>query len=468
MAPRLTRRDLMRILSAAGFGAAVSSTVVPEASADPPAPAPADPPATAPRERQPIEPTTAPHPPARLSGGQVIQPERVLPVLHETDVLVAGGGAAGFAAAVAAARAGARTAIVERYGYFGGLWTGGLVLLVISTHALRDGGRVQVVRGIGGELLERLGRLDRGIINHAPDRINPTVDTEATKFVMDEMTREAGVTVLLHCWAVDPVMDGREVRGVVVESKAGRQAVLAKVVVDATGDGDVFAAAGAEHEQVLHAIGLVHRLGNVDRVTAAERERIGGKNPRRALGAATPHPSVTWVNLRGPSADALDVADLSRLELDHRRAIWQRVQKLREQTGNDDLFLLDVAPQLGVRTSRLLAGTHRLTYDESRQPKAFPDTIAVGGAQGGNHKPWPIPFGVLVPKQLDGLLAAGRCVCVDNRLIEDMRLIGACLTTGHAAGAAAAIAARQGCRPRDVDVPALRKLLADQGAYLGA
>ena len=459
MANAFTRRDLMRVLSAAGFGAAVSTTRVPEAFGDAALPKA--------RERQPIDPTTLAHPPARLSGGKVIQPERTLPVLHETDVLVAGGGAAGFAAAVAAARAGARTAIVERYGYFGGLWTGGLVLLVISTHARTGDKRIQVVRGVGDELLQRLSRLDHAVINYGPDRINPTSDAEATKYVMDEMTREAGVTVLLHCWAVDAVMDDRQVRGVVVESKEGRQAVLAKVVVDATGDGDVFAAAGAEHAQRLHAIGLVHLLGNVDRVSKEELEKIGGKNPRRLLGAPTPRPSVRWVNLRGPSADGLDVETLSRLELDHRRSIWRRVEQFREKSGDDDLFLMQVAPQLGVRTTRLLAGTHCLTYAETREPKPFPDVVAVGGAQNGNHPPWPIPYGVLVPKQLDGLLAAGRCVSMGDRLIEDMRLIGSCLTTGHAAGAAAALAARDGCRPRDVEVPALQKLLKDQGAYLG-
>jgi len=459
MSSRFTRRDLMRLLSAAGFGSVVATTRVPEASADPAS--------AKPRERQPIEPTTRPHPPAHLAGGQVIQPERTLPVLHETDVLVAGGGPAGFAAAVAAARAGARTAIVERYGYFGGLWTGGFVLLVISTHAKKDGKRIKVVRGVGDELLERVSRLHRGILNYAPDRINPTVDPEATKYAMDEMTREARVKVLLHCWAVDAVMDGRDVAGVVVESKAGRRAVLAKVVVDATGDGDVFAAAGAAHTQVLHAIGLVHRLGNVDRVDEEERARLGGKNSRRALGAHTPHASVRWVNLRGPSADGLDVETLSRLEMDHRRSIWKRVEAIRKRAGDDDLYLLDVAPQLGVRTTRLLTGTHCLTYEESRRPEAFPDVVAVGGAQGGNHAPWPIPYGVLVPRQLDGLLTAGRCCSVGNRLIEDMRLIGSCLTTGHAAGAAAALAARDGCRPRDVDVPALQRLLTEQGAYLG-
>jgi hypothetical protein len=173
------------------------------------------------------------------------------------------------------------------------------------------------------------------------------------------------------------------------------------------------------------------------------------------------------VNLRGPSTDGLDVETLSRLEMDHRRSIWERVQAFREKSGDDDLVLVQVAPQLGVRTTRLLAGTHCLTYAETREPKAFPDVVAVGGAQNGSHAPWPIPYGVLVPKQLDGLLAAGRCVSMGDRLIEDMRLIGSCLTTGHAAGAAAALAARNGCRPRDVEIPALQKLLVDQDAYLG-
>jgi len=455
----MTRRDLMRLLSAAGLGSAFAGTVVPETSGDSKGtPVP---------ERKLIEPTPRSYPPAALRDGVVVQPERTLPVLEQVDVLVVGGGAAGFAAAVAAARAGASTAIVERYGYFGGLWTGGLVLLVIGTHAREGDTRKKVVCGIGDELLERLTRIDGGIINQGPGRFNPTVDPEATKYLMDEMLGEAGVKVFLHCWGVDAVMEGRTVRGAVFESKAGRQALLAKVVVDATGDGDLFAAAGAEHEQRLHAIGLVHRLGNVDRVDRAKLKQAGKADGNKMLGARTPLPSVTWVNLRGPSTNALDVAELSRLELQHRRSIWQRVQKLRQMPGAEDVFLLDVAPQLGVRTSRLLAGTHQLTYQETRDGKRFPDVVAVGGAQGAQHGEWPIPYGVLVPKQVDGLLAAGRCVCVDSRLIEDMRLIAACLTTGHAAGAAAAVAVRSRCRPRDIDVARLQTLLTDQRAYLG-
>jgi hypothetical protein len=140
---------------------------------------------------------------------------------------------------------------------------------------------------------------------------------------------------------------------------------------------------------------------------------------------------------------------------------------MRQAPGGAELFLLQTAPQLGVRTTRLLAGTHQLTYQESREPRKFEDVIAVGGAQNGRHAGWPIPYGVLLPKKLDGLLTAGRSISMDDKLVEDGRLIGACLTTGHAAGAAAAVAALDGCRPRDVSIPKLQQLLRGQGAYLG-
>ncbi|MCX8037163.1 MAG: FAD-dependent oxidoreductase [Candidatus Sumerlaeia bacterium] len=462
MTRRFTRRDLFTLMSAAGLGPAFASITVAQENEGLPA-------TGAVPERKLIPPMDIPRHPAALVGSKVIQPERPLPVLHETEVLVVGGGPAGFAAAVSAARAGVRTALVERYGYFGGQWTGGLVLLVISTHAKANGGIVKVMRGIGDELLERLNKIPGGVINQAPGKWNPTVDPEATKYVMDEMITEAGVKVFLHCWAADVVLENGAVRGVVFESKSGRQAILARVVVDATGDGDIFAAAGAEHEMRLHAIGLVHRLGNVDRADVEKMKAAGLKLPAsRPLGAPTPIPSVTWINLRGPSTNCLDIAELTRLELEHRRSIWQRVQKLRSTPGGEELYLLQTAPQLGVRTSRLLAGTYKLTFEESRQGKKFPDTVGVGGAQNANqHGGWPIPYGTLLPKKLDNLLAAGRCICVDEKLIEDMRLIAPCLTTGHAAGAAAAIAVQDKCRPRDVDIAKVQKLLRDQNAYLG-
>ena len=144
---------------------------------------------------------------------------------------------------------------------------------------------------------------------------------------MVEMIEEAGVKVFLHCWGVDAIMNGNAVAGAVFESKSGRQAILAKTVVDATGDGDLFAAAGAEFEHRSHNIGLVSRIGNLDRVDQAKAADAGAK-PRH-LGSVTPVPGVNWVNMHGPEVDGLDVAALTRLEMNHRKFIWQNMQKIR-------------------------------------------------------------------------------------------------------------------------------------------
>ena len=458
MNKHFTRRQLLKLLAAAGFGAPLASRVVAD-QADPAVRRPPVP------ENIVVPITARDRYPARWVNGKVIQPERPLTVMHETDVLVVGGGTAGFAAAVAAARAGAQTTLVERYGYLGGLWTGGLVLLVYPTHATENGVRTKVVRGVGDELLTRIDRYPHGSTPYNANHPHPTTDPEITKLVMDEMVTEAGVKLFFHCWVADVVMEGSAVRGVVFESKAGRQAILARVVVDASGDGDVFAAAGAEHEQRLHAIGLVHRLGNVDRADLPKLREAGFRN----LGSVEPLPSVRWVNLRGPSTDGLDVAELSRLEVEHRRSIWNRVDQIRQLPGGDQVFLLQTAPQIGVRITRLLAGTRKMTEVEARSGTRSSDTIGIGGTYGAGAKDpgFAIPYGALIPKRLDHLIAAGRCLDVDTPMVEDMRLIATCLVTGHAAGAAAALAVQHSCRPRDLDLARLQQLLLSQEAYLG-
>lgn len=458
---RMTRRDVMKLMSAAGFGTLIFSTRI---GGGEPAAAPAAVEGAGFMGRV-IAPTGAPRGPARLVDGTVVQPERTLPVIHQTDVLVVGGGTAGVMAAVAAKRAGVSVAIAERYGCFGGLWTGGMVLVVIGTHAKVGGEKRKVIRGLGDELLQRIAKLDHGAIDYGGDAHNPTTDPEATKLVMDDMIREAGVNVFFHSWGVEAIMDGPAVRGAVFESKAGRQAILAKVVIDAAGDGDIFASAGADYIQRTYAVGTVHRLGNMDRLDREKMKASGRKLP--PLGSATPIPGVTWINTRGPKANAIDVADLSRLEMEHRRNIWNQVQQIRQTPGGEQVYLLDTAPQLGVRISRVLEGMYQLTYKETREGKRFPDTVAVGGAQNANHTEWPIPYGVLLPKKVENLIVTGRSVSADEKLLDDTRLIGACLLTGQAAGAAAAVAVRSGCRPRDVEIPRLQKLLTEQGAYLG-
>ena len=404
--------------------------------------------------------------PATLAGGKVIQPQREVPVMRSTDVLVVGGGPAGVVAALAAKRAGAEVTLVERYGHFGGLWTGGLVLIVLATHGRQGEGLTKCVRGIGDEICERLLKVSGGIINQAPGKRDPTSDPEATKFVLDEMLREAGVGILLHSWATNAIVEGSAVRGVLFESKAGCQAVRAKVVVDATGDGDVFSAAGAEHTRHLHRIGLVHRLGNVDRVDREKVKAAGKRLP--SFGSATPIPSVRWVNMQGPTADCLDVEALSRCEMDARRAIWNRVEAIRATPGCEEVFLLETAAQLGVRVSRTLKGLTEMALADAAAGKAYRDVVGIGGGYAlTRDKACQVPYGALVPARVDNLLAAGRCVAADNKMMNYTRLIAPCFVLGHAAGAAAALCVQDGCRPRDVEVPKLQALLKKQGAFLG-
>ena len=455
MTDRISRRELLRIVGASGVAAGLGGTMgSKEALAEPPRSSGF----TGSVIDGNVIQSTAACP--TVVNGEVIQPQRKLSLLGQTDVLVVGAGPAGVAAAIAARRAGADVTLVERYNHFGGLWTGGLVLIVIG-HMVK--GPKQVCMGIGEEMMRRLEKLDEGIINRGPGR-NPTVDAEALKFVMLDMIEEAGVKVFLHCWGVDAVMDGDAICGAVFESKSGRQAILAKNVVDATGDGDLFAAAGAAFEHRTYNIGLVSRLGNLDKVDQAVAKQ---QRKPRGLGSATPVPGVNWVNLLGPERDGLDVAELTRLEMSHRRHIWQSVQKLRKTPGYEHVSLIETGPQLGVRITRALAGVKTLTREDVRKGNRYPDVVAVGGFTKPEGNEWHIPYGTLVPQKVDNLLASGRCISAALQTADNIRLIPVCFATGHAAGVAAAVACKDGCRPRDVELPKVQKILKEQEAYLG-
>jgi ribulose 1,5-bisphosphate synthetase/thiazole synthase len=446
MTERLSRRGVMQMLGTAGLGAGLGLWAGEAVG----------------QSQQQARPA-----PANVSGGKVIQPQRELPVLAETDVLVVGGGPAGVAAAIAARRLGCRVTITERYGHFGGQWTGGLVLLLDGCYAK---GPVLVTRGIGEEMCQRLEKMDRGIINRGAGK-NATVDAEALKYLMVEMITAAEIDVFLHSWCADAIVEGSTVRGAVFESKSGRQAILAKMVVDATGDGDVFAAAGAEFELMRYHIGLVHRLGNLDKIDKAKAaEAIKGLDPkkRRVLtGSLTPIDGVNWVNMGGPESNALDVKELTRLELAHRKHIWKQVQELRRTPGYEQVYLVETAPQLGVRMSRLLRGMAQLTWQGFKEERVWQDVIGVGGAWKGDHQAWQIPYRALVPVKIDNILAAGRCISIEPKMADLVRVIAPCWVTGQAAGAAAALSVQERCRPRELPVPKLQAALKQQGAYLG-
>jgi ribulose 1,5-bisphosphate synthetase/thiazole synthase len=420
--------------------------------------------------------------PAMVSDGKVVQPQRELAVLHKTEVLVVGGGPAGTAAALSARRLNVDVTLVERYGYFGGLATGGLVLAIFP---LYDRSNRPVIQGIGEEMMKRLDVLKFGIIERNKAPVYPTVDPEAFKFVLVEMVLESKMDAFLDCWGVDAIIDSKgAVRGAVFESKSGRQAILADVVIDATGDGDIYAAAGAAFEKIKDTIGLVSRMGNVtiqDMLDEHMQNATGPRNnvekgmPARGMpvtaleghvGSPTPAPGVNWINMKGPVGDALDVAELSRLELLHRRALWKNLENARKKKGAEDAFIVETAPQMGVRLSRLLKGAKILSTVEMKAGAKFKDVIGYAGTY-ANAPEFQIPYGCLIPDKLENLLAAGRCVSAEFHVADTLRLIPICWVTGQAAGIAAALSVKDKCSPRKVNIAKLQNELRQQGAFLG-
>ncbi|MGD9328567.1 MAG: FAD-dependent oxidoreductase [Cyclobacteriaceae bacterium] len=406
----------------------------------------------------------------KTNSGSVVEPSREIPVVDKTDVLVVGGGPGGVAAAIAASRTGAKTILVERYNHLGGLWTGGLVLPLLSTHGLnKKNDQIKAIYGIGDEIAERLKNLGMAI-----NEVNPVVDPEAAKYVLEMMVKEAGITMYYHCWAANVITSDDTINAVILETKSGRVAIEPKVVIDCTGDGDIFHLAGEDYDVMQFEIGLVHRLGNVDRV---DRSRPGYKKIN--IGGETPIPSVNWVNMTGGDyEDALDFKRLSELQQEHRIEIWDNVQKIRSSPGYEDIFLLDTAPQQGVRMSRILKGEYQLTLDDSMTYKNFEDVIGVSGGwisllyegqriEWEERPIWQIPYRALVPRKTQNLLVAGRCFSFEQELFQDARIIGTCLITGHGAGVAAALAAKTGNSTKQIDIKEIQHILKTQNVYFG-
>lgn len=400
----------------------------------------------------------------------ITEPQRQIPVFAETDVLVVGGGPAGVAAAIAASRTGSETWLIERYNHLGGLWTGGLVLPLLSTHAVDTGRNMkQVIFGLGDEMWQRLKELGMSISD-----VNPVIDPEAGKYVLEKMILEAGVKILYHTYAAGVIMDGRRVRGVIMENKSGRSVILAKMIIDCTGDGDIFHFAGEEYETMTYNLGLVHRLGGIDTI-----DTTGPGYVKHEVGAKTPIKSINWVNMHGrDDQDGLDAMNLSNLQAEYRQQIWENYFKIKESPGYENIYIVDTASQLGVRMSRIVNAEYKLTLEDTMTFKNFNDVIGISGAwtpmmYKGRKVPvkerplWQIPLRSLVPKQTDGLLVAGRCFCFEKELAEDTRIIGTCLVTGHGAGIAAGLAAGDKMDLHDADLQRLRKELLNQKVYLG-
>jgi hypothetical protein len=410
---------------------------------------------------------------------------RDTPVLAETQVLVVGGGSAGVSAAVAAAREGADVILVERYGQLGGLATGGLIILLLT---LDDGLGRQVVGGLCQELTDRLSKrgaavappreqwnsADPELVKHyarwglvwgkGPHRVRYSVayDAEEAKLALAQMVTDAKVRLLLHCWACDPLVDGTRLFGVAFQSKSGRFAILADVVVDTTGDGDVYALAGAPFESEKIFPWLWFRMGGVEGVESAIDAKGWFFHTPGEGRVLFPWGATGRIERQ---IDATDPVDLTYAELECRRMVMDEVDHLRrELPAFARAHVCDVATQLGVTESRRLGGEYVLARDDA--DKSFPDTIALTGNWTKYETLYSIPYRSLLPRGLDNLLAAGRCISVDHRVHHSTKEIPPCMATGEAAGIAAAMAATGGATLRTLSVDTLRAKLRTHGAIV--
>lgn len=423
---------------------------------------------------------------------------REIPVVAEVQVLVVGGGPAGIGAALGAARNGAKTMIIEQSNCLGGMATAGMMSHWSGSES----------SPVGNEVLERMRESKSLPPNWKEDR-KCCVSHECQKRALIDLLEEAGVTIQFYTWFADVIMDGNRIAGVITESKSGREAIMADIVIDATGDGDVAARTGAEYilgreeDNVCQPVTLMFRIGGVDysraifppsfesyvQVPKGEVQALGKSHLPFPAGHVllyrTRLPGEVCVNMTNViDIDGTNVRDLTKAEIICRRQMDDIVVFLREFVpGYEECYLVTSAQNVGVRETRHFKGLYTLTAEDIVEAKVFDDWIAVrnyfnfdihntkgngldaNGAQKHFHAngEYTIPYRCCVPEKIDGLLLSGRNISGTHKAHSNFRVMTICLNIGYGAGIAGAIAATKGIQPREVDYHEIQKTLRAAG-----
>ena len=440
----------------------------------------------------------------------ILEPSRQTPVFGEYEVVVLGGGPAGIAAAIAAGRSGRSTILIERYGFLGGAGTAAGLSTFCGLHAVVYGRHEQVVHGIASDILDRLAAMGGLNAPHLTirDQIQAQAyDISAFKIAADELMAEAKVEVLFHAFGVGAVMaDETRIDALLIETKSGRFAVRGRMFIDASGDGDLGAWAGAPYE-VGDGVGnmlypsTMFRINGVDPERAGraweliptlmeEAEKEGRRFPRKKPIVRPQRNPIEWranltqiKNPDGSAVSGIDARQLSYGEVEGRRQCWDVFQFIKSVTpGFENAYIVEIAPQIGIRETRRFIGEYVLTEDDILGCRDFDDAIGVNGwpveahikgdvkfvfapkeSRGYNQ----IPYRIILPRRVENLFIAGRCASMSHEGQSSARVSGPCFVMGQAAGTAADLALRDGLTPRQVDVAELQRRLERDGAFLG-
>ena len=449
-----------------------------------------------------------------MTEKMIPEPNKNIKVVRECDVLVIGGGPGGIGSAVSAARNGADTVLIERFGHLGGMGTGGLVTII---PCLSDFDGNMQIAGINQEWIDRLDKRDAcfyppqeiwgadhpKLTEYWGDRsffmvregkivYSAIIDAEISKCILNEMVTEAKIKTYLHSWGTMPIMDGNKVIGAVFESKSGRQAVLAKVVIDATGDGDLLPYAGATFDTDIAPNIRIANLSLcfwVDNVNYSQVEDFKKENPAKwgeLMGNLMKQGGlpgffrsnlknqehVVWFHPRYACSSQIDVEELTRVEfLGREKMLFTHDYFKKYVPGFQDSFIVLSAPQLGTRGARRVHGEYMVTTMDLNTNKPFDDTIAVFPDldRGDTSIKYPltyIPYRSMVPKGVDNLLVGCRAFSSDQTANNFFNLIPHCIALGEAAGAAAAISIQDGTDVRNVNIEKLQKQLISQNCIL--
>lgn len=428
---------------------------------------------------------------------------REIPIIARKDVLVGGGGPAGLSAAISAARAGADILLVERYGYLTGAHASAIIGTLCGIYNFVDGAVNQLVKGFVTELLHSL-QARQGLSEPIRDGNNAVVvyDPFLFKQTAEELVLKSGADILMHAWIADAIMEGNQIKGLIIESKAGRQAILAKVVIDATGDGDIAARAGVPfrlgEKGFMQFPSTMFRMENVNQekakhVTFAElRQQIKAANetgkfrlPREdGLFFFTPRKgevvcNVTTVSREGRVINGTDPVDLTFAEIEGKRQAREYERFFREKIPGFEESFIDDTGEIGIRETRLIDGEYILRDEDVREGRKFQDAIARSSwpierhtlhevklvwLEEGDY--YEIPFRCLLPQKVENLLVVGRCISAEHQAQASVRVAGPCFAEGEAAGTAAAMVVKGKIRLRDLDPVELRKQLQRNGANL--